>query len=125
MDPVRASEGPPGSRSGGSSEEAAQRYAARHPVQTAGRSLVRVRTVGRYHCSVHDSVWIDVLRRLHPWPGQADIMARAYWAGQPADRALRLRLGLDGGEDAPLEETLLLGRVQVLDAHLPGRAAAS
>ena len=48
-------------------EETAQQYSDRNPDHVGNRLLQRVKSVGDYVYSVHDSSWIDYLRIPHFW----------------------------------------------------------
>lgn len=98
-----------------SSTAIAWAYARSHRDHVGGRTLQRVRTVGPYRYSAHDSGWIDYMRIPHFWTAErAEEISRGYWRG---DRVEDFSLTSFGqGWTAPtLPEALLLGSVEFHD----------
>lgn len=101
------------------SEKEAIAYKERHIDHVHGRVLKRVRTVGMYAYSIHDSGWVDFLRQPHSCDEETiHEVAQAYWRGvNVADCQLRSR-GLPWTQP-PIMEALYLGRVDFYDRTLP------
>ena len=96
-------------------EETARRYADRNPVHVDNRLLQKVKTVGDYVYSIHDSSWIDYLRIPHFWTTErVEVVTRDYWRGTPAEDYTLTSFGQPWSKDA-LAEVLYLGTVEFYD----------
>jgi hypothetical protein len=100
------------------SEAEARMYQARHMAHVDGRVLKKVRTVGQYAYSTHDSSWVDFLRLNHSCDDQTiHDVTQAYWRGaNVTDHSLR-SMGAPWTE-SPIIEALFLGRVDFYDRTL-------
>ena len=96
-------------------EVAARNYADRHPEHVGSRVLQRLRTVGGYKYSSHDSSWIDYLRIPHFWqPERVETVARDYWSGRSAMDYTLTSFGKPWTAE-PLAEILYVGTVEFYD----------
>jgi len=98
--------------------EEAQKYAARHSDHVGSRLLKRCTTVGPYRYSIHDSAWVNFLRRGHSMDQETlDLVCRGYWSGERAADHRLQSMGQEWMEDAILE-VLFLGRIDFHDKSL-------
>ena len=101
-------------------ESTAREYANRHPKHVGSRVLQRVRTVGAYVYSWHDSSWIDYLRIPHFWrPERVENVCRDYWSGRQVKGYTLTSFG-KAWTAAPLAEVLYLGTVEFYDRSFIG-----
>lgn len=102
------------------SEADAEAYRDQNPEHVSNRILKRVRTVGGYTFSTHDSSWIEFLRQgLMIDRDSLEACARAYWSGQLV-RDCQLELRGRPWTREPVPEVLLVGRVDFDDRTLDG-----
>ena len=93
----------------------AQKYSDRHPEHVGNRVLQKVKTVGGYTYSLHDSSWIDYLRIPHFWrPERVEAGSRDYWSGRTASTYTLTSFGKPWTAE-PLAEVLYLGTVEFYD----------
>jgi hypothetical protein len=100
------------------SEEEADKYRERHFSHVGNRVLKRVKTVGYYCYSLHDSSWIDFLR-LSGWNDlqTLDNVCKAYWGGHLVKSSHLQSLGKVWTEE-PIIEVLYLGTVEFYERSL-------
>jgi hypothetical protein len=97
------------------SESTAQKYGERHPEHVDSRVLQRVKTVGRYTYSWHDSSWIDYLRIPHfGMSERIDAISQDYWTGRKAIGYTLTSFGKTWRAE-PLAEILYIGTVEFYD----------
>lgn len=100
------------------SEEEARKYQERHSDHVHGRALAKVRTNGAYCYSVHDSAWVDFLRLRHGMDDETiHHTTQAYWEGINVDQCQLLSMGKPWTQ-APIRETLYMGRVDFYDRSI-------
>ena len=94
---------------------AARKYADRHPEHVGNRVLQKVKTVGGYTYSMHDSGWIDYLRIPHFWrPERVEAVCRDYWTGRQVRQYKLTSFGKPWTAE-PLVEVLYDGTVEFYD----------
>ena len=99
-------------------EEEAHKYKKRYIEHVNNRILKKVKTVGEYICSFHDSSWIDFLRLGHGMDEESIHQAtNMYWNGGCVRDNQLSSCGKEWTED-PIIEILFLGRVDFYDKHL-------
>ena len=97
------------------SEATARKYAALHPEHVGSRVLQKVKTVGGYTYSIHDSSWIDYLRIPHFWRKERVVaVSRDYWTGRPNSEYRLTSFGKPWTAE-PLAEVLYTGTVEFYD----------
>lgn len=101
------------------SESEAEEYQKRHMAHVGGRVLKKVRTVGQYVYSIHDSSWVDFLRLNHSCDDQTvHCVTQAYWRGINVAEYKLSSMGQPWTE-SPIMEVLYLGRIEFYDRTLP------
>ena len=99
-------------------ESEAHKYRDRHPWHVENRKLKKVKTVGPYCYSCHDSSWVDFLRIGLSMDAQTiDNVSRSYWSGERVERAQLVAIGKPWTQPAIIE-VLFLGRIDFYDRDL-------
>ena len=100
------------------SDAEAKNYRARHPEHVEKRILKRVKTVGDYIYSLHDSSWINFLRLQHS-VDEASInnISKSYWSGVRVEQRELMSFGERWTQNAIID-VLFLGRVDFFDKAL-------
>ncbi len=100
------------------SESEAQEYKEHNIWHVGKRILKRVKTVGTYKYSVHDSGWVDFMRIGHSMDENTiQSVTHSYWKGMFVKGAGLISMGRAWSED-PIMEVLFLGRVDFYDKKL-------
>ena len=100
------------------SEIEANNYAIKHPEHVGDRKLKKVKTVGSYTYSKHDSSWVNFLRLPHGIDvGSINDISKSYWAGIKVEERELKSFGKPWTE-SPVMEILFLGRVDFYDKSL-------
>ncbi|WP_157375189.1 hypothetical protein [Alcanivorax hongdengensis] len=106
------------------SEQEAEKYKQRHMGHVGGRILKKVRSVGPFVCSTHDSGWVDFLRLPHCCDDDTiHNVTQAYWRGVNVDQCGLKSFGKPWSQ-SPITEVLFLGRVDFYDRALPDQQNA-
>lgn len=100
------------------SEEEAQKYKERNINHVQGRILKKVKSIGSYIYSKHDSSWVDFMRLAITMDKQSiNDSCKTYWSGINVKSCELLSKGEPWTED-PIIETLFLGRIDFYDKNL-------
>jgi Protein of unknown function (DUF2441) len=92
-------------------EEEVQKYISRFEKEVSSRILKKVKTVGSYHYSTHDSSWVDFCRLSGMKnPYTTDNLGKAYWSGEKVENCKLEHFGNPWSEN-PIFEVLYYGRV--------------
>lgn len=102
------------------SEEEAQKYKKRHGMHIQERILKKIKTVGPYIYSQHDSSWIDFLRLGHCMtPENTERSCKSYWQGITVEQCELESIG-EPWMESPIIESLFSGRIEFYDRNLDG-----
>lgn len=100
------------------SDTEANKYRSRHPDHVDRRVLKRVKTVGEYVYSLHDSSWVNFLRLPHSIDESSNNdISKCYWSGERVEQYELMSFGAPWTEEAIIE-VLFLGRVDFYDKVL-------
>jgi hypothetical protein len=96
-------------------ENEANNYSIKHPEHVGDRILKRVKTVGPYTYSKHDSSWVNFLRLPHSIDvSSINNISKSYWKGIKAEQCELTSFGKPWTESTVME-ILFLGRVDFYD----------
>jgi hypothetical protein len=97
------------------SEDEANNYTIKHPKHVGDRILKRVKTVGPYTYSIHDSSWVNFLRLPHSVDVDSiNNISKSYWTGIRVEQCELMSFGKPWTE-LPVSEILYIGRVDFYD----------
>lgn len=100
------------------SEQEAQGYRERHPKHVGNRVLRKIKTVGEYIYSKHDSSWVDFLISLGMKDQETiNNCTKCYWNGTLVKDCELQSLGKPWTQD-PIVEVLFLGRIEFYNKKL-------
>lgn len=99
-------------------EDEAEKYRERHMGHVGDRVLKKVKTIGDYLFSSHDSSWVDFMRQGHSMNN--DIIhnvTQAYWKGVSVENCELKSMGKPWSQTL-ITEVLYIGRVGFYDSSL-------
>lgn len=100
------------------SEEEAQKYKRHHMDHVANRILKKVKTIGNYQYSCHDSSWIDFMRLSDSLDDETiENITNSYWNGVNVSDC-ELKAKGNSWNQEPIIEVLYLGQVEFYDKKL-------
>jgi hypothetical protein len=100
------------------SEDEAHKYQKRHMNHVGNRILKKVKKVGNYQYSYHDSSWIDFMRLSHSMDDKSIYnVTHSYWNGINVSNCA-LRSKGSSWKQEPIIEILYLGQIEFYDGML-------
>jgi hypothetical protein len=100
------------------SHKEAMKYAERHPEHVSTRVLKKVKTVGKYKYSYHDSSWINFMRLSHAMNNETIYnVTQSYWSGLTLDKFELKSMGINWSQ-SPIIEILFLGTIDFYNRDL-------
>ena len=100
------------------SKDEADNYATKHPEHVGDRILKKVKTVGAYSYSKHDSSWVNFLRLSHSIDVESiNSISKSYWDGIRVEQCELKSFGKPWTEP-PVMEILYIGRIDFYDKTL-------